>query len=166
MPISFEKLKESLINQINNPENFNGKFIYFMSSPGNNLVKIGISNNPYTRLKSVNNSVPFDVNLLAFFPDNGFFEKSLHEHFKEYKYTKVGNEWFLKNNDLNKLISIIQSNKDKIPELNKEVQLSMRLPANLKLQLKILAVKKGISLNKLVTGYIEEGLTKDEKQSK
>lgn len=34
MPISFENLKESLINQINNPENFNGKFIYFMSSPG------------------------------------------------------------------------------------------------------------------------------------
>lgn len=161
MSVTFEKLKESIKEQIDDPINPNGKFIYFMDSPDNDLIKIGISNNPYNRCKSVSSKVPFNVDVLAFFPDNGTFERSLHEHFKKFQYTKFGREWFVKNRNLDDLIKVIKLNKDKLPELNKDVQLSMRLPLSLKLRLKIMAVRKGVTLNDLVTKYINEGLAKE-----
>lgn len=46
------------------------------------------------------------------------------------------------------------------------VQLSMNIDPDLKTRAKILAISKNITLTELVTKYIEEGLTKDEKQSK
>jgi predicted HicB family RNase H-like nuclease len=46
------------------------------------------------------------------------------------------------------------------------VQLSMNIDPDLKRRAKILAISKNITLSELVTKYIEEGLTKDEKQSK
>jgi len=45
------------------------------------------------------------------------------------------------------------------------VQLSMNIDPDLKRRAKILAISKNITLSELVTKYIEEGLTKDEKQN-
>ena len=44
------------------------------------------------------------------------------------------------------------------------IQLSMNIDPELKTRAKIMAINKGISMTELLTGYIIDGLKKDEKK--
>lgn len=50
-------------------------------------------------------------------------------------------------------------------DLTRIVQMPVRIDAKTRNELKILSIKKGISLNDLLIGYIMEGFAKDTKDS-
>lgn len=66
--------------------------IYFIQMA--NFVKIGVSNNVNSRLKTLQTANPIKLKLLGTIPGNHKTEKTLHEEFKSQKISLGGSEWF------------------------------------------------------------------------
>lgn len=60
------------------------------------------------------------------------------------------------------MLSKTEGNTDKIPKPG-TIQLSMNIDPELKTRAKIMAIKKNKTLTELIIGYIETGLSNDEK---
>lgn len=87
------------------PDKLNS-FAYIAGNTKGKLYKIGCSNRPNTRVKTVETSVPFDVELIHVIATNRKYsaESLLHRFFRE---SRLGGEWFvLKDNDISFLKSI------------------------------------------------------------
>ena len=74
------------------------KDLYIIKIRNKNIYKIGISNNPYNRLLSLQTSNPYELQLLFIIKKGSFFEGFLHSLFEE---KRMNGEWFrLDDNDL------------------------------------------------------------------
>lgn len=77
-----------------------GKFIYLIHAEGTNLYKIGISNNPEKRLKSLQTANPYSLKLIFSIKVKNAFdvEKILHRTFSYCKLNEnseeIIGEWF------------------------------------------------------------------------
>lgn len=79
-------------------------YIYFIGSPCQNLVKIGLSNNPKSRLSSIKSGSSVPLKLIAFGEGDKHDERKLHNVFLEY-HSHL--EWFHFSGRLAELIQII-----------------------------------------------------------
>ena len=69
--------------------------LYFIDAIGSNLIKIGVSKKPESRLKGLRTGSPLPLELQTVVLCASSFEKSLHEHLTTLKYHSHG-EWFVK----------------------------------------------------------------------
>lgn len=67
--------------------------IYFIGSKKENICKIGVSNNVEKRIKEIQCSCPFPVEVLIAYPvsDDYLIEKALHNKYNEHR---LNGEWF------------------------------------------------------------------------
>ncbi len=71
-------------------EGHNG-YIYIIGNLDYNLVKIGFSKKPNSRLGSIQTGCPFKIYIIAIFSGTMRTEKDLHEKYSEYR---TNGEWF------------------------------------------------------------------------
>jgi len=69
--------------------------LYFIDAIGSNLIKIGVSKKPESRLKRLRTGSPLPLELQTVVLCASDFEKSLHEHLTRLNYHSHG-EWFFK----------------------------------------------------------------------
>ena len=67
-------------------------WVYLIEAVGHNMVKIGHSKDPDSRLKSLSSASPFGLQLLAKIPGGKSREMELHKRFSQYR---AKGEWFL-----------------------------------------------------------------------
>ena len=67
--------------------------IYFIGNKKENICKIGVSNNVEKRIKEIQCSCPFSVEVLITYPvsDDYLIEKALHNKYNEHR---LNGEWF------------------------------------------------------------------------
>lgn len=65
--------------------------LYFLLDKNRNAVKIGISSNPYTRLKFLQAGNPVDLDFLKIIPGTVQIEKEWHT---KYAHLRISGEWF------------------------------------------------------------------------
>lgn len=74
------------------------KDLYLIQSDVTGALKIGVSKNPTKRLKQLQTGSPYTLKLVGVFPQQGNWEKILHDSLKAYKRTDyhktVKGEWF------------------------------------------------------------------------
>ena len=70
----------------------NGDYVYFFVSTDFSFVKIGYSNNPNERIKSVQTGCPLELSLAGYI--NGTTQDEYNFH-QKYKYLNTFGEWFL-----------------------------------------------------------------------
>jgi hypothetical protein len=66
-------------------------YIYAILNKGDNVVKIGFSNDPYRRLGQIQTNTIHPLELLLTFKGDCTVEKAIHEKLKEYR---ISGEWF------------------------------------------------------------------------
>ena len=76
-----------------------GKSLYLMQADNSGAIKIGKSANPERRVKQLQTGCPFEIRLIASFPEKGDLEKRLHKRLWEYRINPLTNkktrgEWF------------------------------------------------------------------------
>jgi transposase-like protein len=69
--------------------------LYFIDAIGSNLIKIGVSKKPESRLKGLRTGSPLPLELQTVVLCASDFEKSLHKHLESLNYHSHG-EWFFK----------------------------------------------------------------------
>lgn len=74
--------------------------VYFILNPELNIIKIGISFNPFKRLYDLQSNYETNLKLLGFIKGGKSKENELHEQFKEYRldigdFEVMETEWFL-----------------------------------------------------------------------
>ena len=80
--------------------------IYFIRSTNNNVIKIGFTSGEISkRLKALQTSHPYQLELLATIPGDTNFEKSLHQQFEQYR---LKGEWFKPHPEIISYISSIK----------------------------------------------------------
>lgn len=85
--------------------NSNNIYIYFILDTDNNVLKIGISNNPSYRLNQIVTGNPFELSIIGKIKGSNKEEKYLHNYFKEFN---KKNEWFFYNEAFkNKLLTYL-----------------------------------------------------------
>lgn len=76
--------------------------LYIIGNISKEICKIGISDTPEKRLKSIQTGCPYKVNILSYYPDLDYkTEKDLHRRFRE---SRLRGEWFRINDEIRKLI--------------------------------------------------------------
>lgn len=89
--------------------------LYIIGNNSQKICKIGVSDNPQKRLKSIQTGCPYKVNILSHYPELGYdTEKDLHKRFKKYR---MQGEWFRIKGEVEKLIHdnpFKEKNKKKI----------------------------------------------------
>ena len=83
-------------------------YVYFVTEPGNELVKIGYSKNPWARLNELRRSHGEALSVVATIKTVEKSEVSVHEVLAEFR---SGGEWFKKSTCINALISTISDGK-------------------------------------------------------
>ena len=86
-------------------------FVYIIREEGNKRFKVGVSNNPEKRLKTLQTGNPEDLTLLytSLVCSNSFeIEDSVHEHFKDYL---LRGEWFDPALDIKEVIVYLESQR-------------------------------------------------------
>ena len=86
-------------------------FVYIIREEGNKRFKIGVSNNPDKRLKTLQTGNPEDLTLLytSLVCSNSFeIETYVHEHFKDYL---LRGEWFDPSLDIKEVIVYLESQR-------------------------------------------------------
>ena len=79
--------------------------VYFAQCDNGGPVKIGMSNNPISRVYALNTSNPSKVHLLATMPGGRELEREMHERFAGYR---LNGEWFDPARELLDFISTIE----------------------------------------------------------
>jgi hypothetical protein len=82
--------------------------LYF-ATDGMNRVKIGRSNNPWKRIKTMNTGNASDVQLLCVVKNKGCLEKNFHSCFSKLNITR---EWFSYTSRIDDFINHIKNNKN------------------------------------------------------
>ncbi len=77
-------------------------YVYFAQMENTGPIKIGFSNDPYSRIANLNTSSPYPIKLLYFTPACRDDEKELHRVYYRYN---IRNEWFHPHESIFKLIS-------------------------------------------------------------
>lgn len=110
---------QRILNQqtIEKQEQFSKVYTYLMKDKRNNTYKIGKSNNPVYREKTLQSEAP-QIDLLAYCEENIISEKILHELFKD---KRIRGEWFaLDANDANRIIKLMNKYEySNLPNTNK-----------------------------------------------
>ena len=89
--------------------------IYFIQQGNNGPIKIGKSNDPKKRLRSLQTASPHELCLLKTLPENFIKESEIHEKFKEYR---IEGEWFEPASEVLEYIGIRRTrNIDKLGHL-------------------------------------------------
>jgi hypothetical protein len=87
-------------------------FVYFMRAPGWGIVKIGRSNSPFKRLRTVRHKSPHPVELVTMITEGpNITERRFH---RALKHLRVNGEWFLADDDLLDLMLLIRDTEDPI----------------------------------------------------
>lgn len=87
-----------------------GDDLYFILSPSRNLIKIGRSSQPFTRLTTIKTEIGWDdLEIVKIISNCGLNEKSLHKQFKHLNHRfetngKINTEWFKYNDEIKKYI--------------------------------------------------------------
>lgn len=101
-----------LVNNIQK-SNYNTNYkVYFISTDNFEFIKVGISNNPYKRLKGLQQNIPNKLILLMTFNGKNYEETLLHHFLKKYK---VRGEWFELNN---KIITLMKKINEEVKSSN------------------------------------------------
>ena len=70
-----------------------GKDLYIIECEGTDLIKIGRTNNPQTRISNLQIGCPFKLNIILILKGEGHKEKELHKHLSVFLHER---EWFKK----------------------------------------------------------------------
>lgn len=87
-------------------------FVYFIAPIGGGPIKIGVSHRPKTRLRELNQSSPYPLEIVALVPGGVYDERSLHGAFVAHWSHR---EWFKPASEILALIEEVKLN-GKIPE--------------------------------------------------
>lgn len=85
-------------------------YIYYVATTENDAVKVGISRNPWSRVKDLQTGSAHKFTLLATFKTDARTEFALHDFFPE---SRLSGEWFKRSVALNSLIHKTQNNEFK-----------------------------------------------------
>ena len=74
------------------PEKKYDSYVYFIQDKMSNMIKIGKANDVEKRLKQLQTSCPYELELLSYIPGDESLEKDIHKKFSEYRHR---GEWFM-----------------------------------------------------------------------
>jgi len=81
-------------------------YIYFISSPEREVIKIGFSTNPQNRLRSLATASPYALEFLCVIPGDTNYEKSLHDKFH---HLRQSGEWFSDTQEIREFIESLNN---------------------------------------------------------
>lgn len=94
-----------IVEPLNQPENLkrNKGFIYFVVSTQHDFCKIGYSKNPEIRIKAIETTCPFDIEVKKIIEGGVGVERKYHKMFSDYK---IKNEWFVISGKLKEFLEL------------------------------------------------------------
>lgn len=98
-------------------------YVYYVATTESDVVKVGISSNPWSRIKELKIGSHEDFELLATLKTSEKSERKIHEFFKE---SRKGGEWFYRSEALNLLIE--NTKKKKIQDFETTINFLKSLP--------------------------------------